>query len=150
MIAWGVATILAVRGVRVSWLHAPAILRAHASALMARARQWPPLARSAVVVLTTALLPCGWLYAFVAVAAGTASPARGALAMAVFWTGTLPVMLSLGAGLQRLAGPLRARLPVVTAATVVVLGLLTISGRLQVQTTAGGAVPAARTGHQHP
>lgn len=72
--------------------------------------------------------------------------------MAVFWTGTLPVMLSLGAGLQRLTGPLRARLPVVTAATVVVLGLLTISGRLQVHAAAstGEAVPAARTGHQHP
>jgi sulfite exporter TauE/SafE len=51
--------------------------------------------------------------------------------MVVFWTGSLPVMVTVGYGLQRLAGPLRARLPIVTAATVVVIGLFTIAGRLQ-------------------
>jgi hypothetical protein len=40
-------------------------------------------------------------------------------------------MVTVGYGLQRLAGPLRARLPIVTAATVVVIGLFTIAGRLQ-------------------
>jgi sulfite exporter TauE/SafE len=119
---------------------------------MSRARAWPPIARSGAVGLATALLPCGWLYAFVAVAAGTGSPIRGALAMTLFWSGTLPVMLTLGAGLQRMAGPLRARLPVVTAAVVVVLGLLTIGGRLQGRDASpvAGAIPGAHGGHQQP
>jgi sulfite exporter TauE/SafE len=79
----------------------------------------------------TSLLPCGWLYAFVAAAAGTASPLRATAVMGLFWLGTLPVIASLGIGLQRLAGPLRARLPLVTAAVVIVIGVATVAGRLQ-------------------
>jgi sulfite exporter TauE/SafE len=152
MVAWGLGTIATWRGVRMTWLHAPAFLRIPVMAAMSRARAWPPLARSAAVGLATALLPCGWLYAFVAVAAGTGSPIRGAIAMALFWSGTLPIMLSLGVGLQRITGPLRARLPVVTAVVVVALGLLTIGGRLESRTVpaVAGARSGAHAGHQQP
>ena len=53
----------------------------------------------------------------------------GAVVMATFWLGTLPVMMSLGLVAQRGFGPLRARLPALTAAALVVLGLLTITGK---------------------
>lgn len=131
MVLWGGAVLLALRGVRLPLLRAPAALLRAVNAVVARVRSWPPAARAGVTGLMTALLPCGWLYAFVATAAGTGSPVRAALVMAVFWAGTLPVMLSLGLGLQRLTGPLRARLPAVTATVVVVLGLLSIAGRLR-------------------
>lgn len=62
--------------------------------------------RALVIGLLTALLPCGWLYAFALVAAGTAHPVYGGLVMAVFWVGTVPVLAIVGLG----AGSLRAKL----------------------------------------
>ncbi len=41
-------------------------------------------------------LPCGLLYMALAVAAGTLRPALGAFAMAAFWLGTTPSLLTLG------------------------------------------------------
>lgn len=146
MVAWGVSTILAVRGVRVPWLHAPPALQRQVSAALARFRAQGPVLRGAAMGLLTGFLPCGWLYAFVAAAGGTGSPLRGAAVMALFWAGTLPVLASLGLGLQRLAGPLRARLPIVTAAAVVAIGLLSITGRLRPHPMRGPAAPA-RTSH---
>jgi sulfite exporter TauE/SafE len=69
------------------------------------------------------------LWAFVAAAGATGDALAGALAMAVFWSGTLPVMASLGAGVQALAGPLRRHLPKVTAATLILVGAVTIAAR---------------------
>jgi hypothetical protein len=129
MIAWGVSTIAAASGVRVAFLHAPRWLAPAVSRLLTSVRGRHAIVRAGVTGLATALLPCGWLYVFVAAAAGSGTPLRGAATMLVFWSGTLPVMLSLGLGLQRLTGSLRARLPIVTAIGVVLIGLFTIAGR---------------------
>ncbi|MBI5865449.1 MAG: sulfite exporter TauE/SafE family protein [Planctomycetes bacterium] len=88
---------------------------------------WP---RAGAFGLLTTLLPCGWLYAFVITASGTGSPALAALTMAVFWVGTLPVLVTLGAGLQALTGSLRRRIPLITSLALIVVGLLTVFGRL--------------------
>lgn len=90
----------------------------------------PPLHRAAAIGLLTTLLPCGWLYAFVITAAGTGHPGWGAATMAVFWTGTLPVMIGLGVGLQTLTGRLRRHLPIATSLLIVAVGLWTMVGRL--------------------
>lgn len=90
----------------------------------------PPVRRSWAVGLLTAFLPCGWLYAFAITAAGTASPLWGALVLVSFWLGTLPMMVTVGAGLQALTGPLRARLPLITSIIVVAVGLMTVLGRV--------------------
>ncbi|HUJ61254.1 MAG TPA: sulfite exporter TauE/SafE family protein, partial [Kofleriaceae bacterium] len=80
--------------------------------------------------LIAGLLPCGWLWAFVITAAGTGGAASGALVMLAFWLGTVPMVLLLS-----LAGPvfarLRARLPVITAVTLLALGLGTLAFRWQ-------------------
>jgi uncharacterized protein len=130
MVLWGLDTILAIRGVR-SRLHAPAAMQRLLGQVTHKVGGMPAPGRAFVTGASTALLPCGWLYAFVAAAGATASPARAALAMFVFWTGTLPVMAAMGLGLQRAAGPLRRSLPILTAAVVVAIGLLTIAGRMQ-------------------
>lgn len=88
-----------------------------------------PTRRALVIGLLTTLLPCGWLYAFAITAAGTASPLWGGVTMAAFWLGTLPVMVSLGACVQKITGVVGARLPVITAAVVIVVGLWTLVGR---------------------
>ena len=74
-------------------------------------------------------LPCGLVYAALATAVGTGSPARGALAMAAFGVGTLPALLLMGT----LAGALSrfARRPWVKRAAGVAIagfGLVNIAG----------------------
>jgi sulfite exporter TauE/SafE len=145
---WGVRSLLEVLGVRVPRLGAPAGLRSLAARGIGAVAAAPPLLRALVVGLATGLLPCGWLYVFLATAAGTGSALGGAVLMAVFWAGTLPAMLSLGLGLQALAGPLRRHLPVACAIAMIVVGLLAIGGRLS--SVDPGAGPATHQRHgQH-
>lgn len=86
-------------------------------------------ARSFQIGALTALLPCGWLWAFVTVAAGSGSVARGSLVLATFWLGTLPMLVGVLAGARRLlaARPKFARVAV--ALVLVLSGALAISGR---------------------
>ena len=127
VVAFGVVGILTTLG----WRLWPAGRGLHrlASSIAQRGRELPPIRRAALLGLVTALLPCGWLYAFVAAAGSTGQPGRGALAMGVFWIGTVPAVAAAGAFVARLAGPLRARLPLVSAATLIVFGLATALAR---------------------
>ena len=131
MIAWGGGTLLAAAGVRLPQVPAPAAARRWLVGALHAAREQPAAARALVVGLVTTLIPCGWLYAFVAVAGGTGRPLAGALVMALFWLGTLPVMAGLGLLAQSALGPLRRRLPLVTAGLLVVAGLLTVAGKFR-------------------
>ena len=129
LVAFGAAAILRLAGVRVpafpgaqilsSWLQ-----RGHEAAL-----RRPPILRSLAVGLLTGLLPCGWLYAFVLAAAGTGDALRGALVLAAFWLGTLPVLAAVGGGARAIAGRFGIRLQLAAAALVIALGLLSIAGR---------------------
>ena len=104
--------------------------------------------RALTIGLLTTFLPCGWLYAFVVVAAGSGSPTSGALIMAAFWAGTVPVLLSLGVGVRSLSALLGSRLPAVTAVALVAVGLVTLSGRMSLSAetlTATVAADAAKT-----
>jgi len=82
-----------------------------------------PVIRSAVVGGCTALLPCGFLHAFLVVAAGTGHALRGGLVMAAFWLGTLPAVVGLGVGVSTLLGPLRRHASVVGGLLLVFFGL---------------------------
>lgn len=141
IVFFGVAAVLRVWGVRVPSGAVPSRLRTLALVAHRRASLLRPSPRAFATGLLTTLLPCGWLYAFAITAAGTGSPSAGALVMAAFWTGTLPVMLSLGVGLQRLAGPLRTRMPAITALLLVLVGIYTIFGRLSIP-------PVSRDAHR--
>lgn len=81
----------------------------------------PPARRALGLGLLNALLPCGWLWAFVALAASTGHPLAGAATMLVFWLGTLPALLGASALAAPLLRRMRPRWPLVTAALV--LGL---------------------------
>jgi sulfite exporter TauE/SafE len=147
MIMWGVVTLLAQRGVALPRLAPLAPAQRWMAARLRDVRDFPPVARALTVGLLTTLLPCGWLYAFVVTAAGTGT-VRGALTlMTVFWAGTLPMMLALGVGVRRLAGPLRTKLPTVSAIAIVAVGILSLTGRVRLDPTkvamhARHAVPA--------
>jgi len=143
MVAWGASALLAQRGVRLPGSGLAGSLRSPLGAILARVRGQSPARRAAATGLLTTLLPCGWLYAFVAAAAGTGSVPKALIVMTAFWAGTVPALLAVGVGAQRLAGPLRSRLPAITAAVVVIIGLLSIAGRLKLDVAALAARPAA-------
>lgn len=130
MVAFGGIAVLRHFGVRIARVPLPSALVRLAKAGHERAFELPPLARAGAVGLLTTLLPCGWLYAFVVIAAGTASPLSGLMVMAAFWLGTLPMMATLGFGVQALAGPLRAKLPLITSLVLVGAGVWTLLGRM--------------------
>ncbi|MBL0922801.1 MAG: sulfite exporter TauE/SafE family protein [Phycisphaerales bacterium] len=102
MVGFGVATLLRLRGVRVGRLRLPRAMTRALEKGHRAASSRPPVVRAALIGLLTTLLPCGWLYAFVITAAGAGDAALGALTMAVFWAGTLPALVAVGGGGERL------------------------------------------------
>ncbi|MBX3384980.1 MAG: sulfite exporter TauE/SafE family protein [Phycisphaeraceae bacterium] len=89
-----------------------------------------PTVRAAAIGALSGLLPCGWLWAFVLVAAATANPAAGAAVMAAFWLGTVPAVAGAAMGLRLLAWPVRRHAPLLSAVVMLVIGLLAVSGRV--------------------
>lgn len=132
MVGFGVMTLLRIRGVRIRLDPIPRRFRTLIESAQQRAFELPPTTRALTVGLMTTLLPCGWLYAFVFTSAGTGHPGLGGVSMAAFWAGTLPVMASLGVGLQALTGPLRRRLPLLTSISLVAIGLYMVVARVSV------------------
>ncbi|MFK7759821.1 MAG: sulfite exporter TauE/SafE family protein [Phycisphaerales bacterium] len=131
MIAFGLMALARIRGLRIKHVRAPKFMQRAVERGQRFAFTLSPFKRAMMIGLLTTLLPCGWLYAFAFTAAGTGSPVWGGLTMSVFWLGTLPVMASLGAGIQLLAGPLHAKIPAISASAVVLVGAFTAMGRLQ-------------------
>ncbi len=130
MVIWGGYSVVAAAGGRVRAVVVPQSWRRAMGSALLRVRAQPPVVRAAMTGLATTLLPCGWLYAFVVTASATGSAAGGATVMAFFWLGTLPVMLAAGLGARRFMGAFGARLPIISGAAVMVLGVLAIVGRL--------------------
>ncbi len=91
MIAWGGATVATSLGLRLPGSVAPAGFRRLLARALGLLHDRPPAQRALTIGLLTTLLPCGWLYVFVAAAAGTGSPLDGALVMTAFWAGTVPM-----------------------------------------------------------
>ena len=126
---WGLHAFLSARGVGVPRLDAPSPLKRALAFVMRKFGGRPPMARALILGLGSALLPCGWLYAFVVTAAGTGSAWRGAAVMAVFFTGTLPAMLAFGEAVRALTGPMRRHVPATCAIVLMIVGLWTVFGR---------------------
>jgi sulfite exporter TauE/SafE len=132
LVVFGLVTLVRVHGFRVP---APALPRAVRDLFVRGQRVaagWSPVRRGAAAGLLTALLPCGWLYAFVIAAAGTASPLAGSAVMAAFWAGTLPLLAGVGAGARRLLGPIGRRSPALASLILIGAGLFVLCARLDV------------------
>lgn len=97
--------------------------------------------RAWFIGVLTGFLPCGWLWAFVVSAAGTASPIAGAAVMSVFWLGTVPAMTSVLAIGGPLLGAIRRRLPVISALLLIGLGLMTLAMRWRDAGSTGVSTP---------
>ncbi len=93
------------------------------------ARQQSPLVRASAIGLLTAILPCGWLLAFVIVAAGTAQPLAGGLVMAVFALGSIPALTGLALSMTLLVGKFRRAIPWCSAILITFVGAVTLVER---------------------
>jgi sulfite exporter TauE/SafE len=109
------------------------------SALLARFRTQPAVVRALVLGLSTTLVPCGWLYAFVAFAAATGSALGGAWLMSAFWLGSLPVLLGLGVSVQAISRRFARYLPRVRSLAILGVGAATLLTRLQLPAFAAAA-----------
>lgn len=145
LVLWGLASLVAALGVRVPALDVPPALAARVARAVRAVQERPPVVRGLTIGALSAALPCGWLYAFVATSAAAGGALAGAAVMAAFWFGTVPMMMAVGLGAQRLLGPFRRRLPLLTAAVLVVLGIFTVAGRFHAPTVQ----PLASNEHQH-
>lgn len=105
------------------------------------------LARAAGAGFLWGMLPCGLVYAAVALAASSGSAAAGAAVMAAFWLGTLPALLAAGALARRLAS-FRTRPAVRRVFGVLVLGAAILALVLPLQHGGDGG-PAHEHGHAH-
>lgn len=128
--AWGALSLLECLGVAGTPALPSRWLRAPLTGAVAGIARREGLARPAAIGLATGLMPCGWLYAFVGAAAGTASPLAGAGLMVCFWAGTVPAMVGVGLGLRPLAWPARRYAPAAAAVAMVGMGLLTVMARV--------------------
>lgn len=125
----GVALLMSAGGFDAGRAGLPAWLRAAVSGVHRAAAAMPPVRRAAVIGLATPLLPCGWLWAFALVAAGTGSAAWGAAVMLAFWAGTVPVLATVGAGIAALGGTRRRALAAIAGIAMVAVGIHTAAMR---------------------
>lgn len=101
--------------------------------LLVRARpaifRLPLPARGMLTGLLTAFLPCGWLYLFALVSAGTGNVWTGSLVMVAFWLGTVPALIALVASTQALAFRFKKIVPIGMALLLMLAGGYTLAGR---------------------
>ena len=148
-VIWASALIATSLGARLPHFGAPIWVREQFGGALLALREQPASVRAGAMGLLTTLLPCGWLYTFVVTAGGTGSAISGAAVMLVFWAGTIPMLLSVGLGAQRIAKPIARHLPVASAILVFALGALSIAGKLRqmgAHDMAGHSIHAAHVG----
>jgi uncharacterized protein len=127
-----------------AWL-APRIAAAHRSL----SRLSPPTRGLGIGMLTT-LLPCGWLWTFVLLAAASASVLSGTLIMAVFWAGSVPILSGVALGVRSLLGPLQRHAPRLASIVLIAAGVFTLTHRGRLDPTAIFAVQASPDLNQTP
>lgn len=86
--------------------------------------------RAFLVGLFSTMLPCGWLYGYVTLAAATGSPLLGALSMLAFWIGTVPMMLTIGVLSRSVGSRLYRFFPIITSVLFIAAGIYSILGHL--------------------
>lgn len=132
MVAWALNAIAATRGHALAVGSAPLVWqRALGGALRAVGAQ-PPVVRAGLTGVLQSLLPCGWLFVFVASAGGTGSVPSAMTTMALFWIGTVPALVTVAVGARRLLAPLGQWMPRAQAFVVLAMGVLSMVGRLGV------------------
>ena len=80
--------------------------------------------------LISIFLPCGLLYGLVLGGIALQHPFMALFSMFFFWLGTLPSMILAPHVLQKILSPLKSKIPKTYGATLIIIGLLTVSFRV--------------------
>ena len=120
---FGLATVLRTLGVGVPSAGVPRPLVVAAQRVHVWTLRLPSKHRGVPIGLATPLLPCGWLYAFAAIAAASASPWLGALIMGAFWLGTVPAVVLASNGARLAFARLGRGAPVVAGLAMIAVGV---------------------------
>ncbi|HMV32637.1 MAG TPA: sulfite exporter TauE/SafE family protein [Gemmatimonadales bacterium] len=118
----------------------PRIIPLRLTAAGSRAARTPGLGAQFVFGVVNGFLPCGMVYAALALAVAATHPLPGALAMLAFGLGTVPALSIAAYGVQRVLLGSRWRRRVFAGVTLA-LGLWTIWNR--------ATMPTGSTAHQH-
>lgn len=120
LIVWGLASLKGLDGranpwfltprFSTPWLNRPALTKIGADS------------SSLILGLCSGLLPCGWLYTYVTVAAGAGTALEGAAIMFFFWIGTLPILITVGSLSRFIATPLKKYTPIIASVMIVLAG----------------------------
>lgn len=143
---FGVLAIARAFGARIPSAGVPRPLVVLAQRVHARTMRLPAAWRGVPLGLATPLLPCGWLYAFAAIAAASAAPLTGALVMAAFWLGTVPALVVAATGARVLVSRLGRAAPVVAGLAMIAVGLHAALARSSLAEAALSEVRAVRVG----
>jgi len=119
----GVIAIARAVGLRVPAASVPMPMVRMAQRVHAATIRLPPNARGLPLGLATPLLPCGWLYAFAAIAAASASLVLGVMVMAAFWLGTVPAVVIASNGARIAFARLGRAAPIVAGIAMIAVGL---------------------------
>ncbi|MDJ0835140.1 MAG: sulfite exporter TauE/SafE family protein [Acidobacteriota bacterium] len=84
---------------------------------------------AALIGLLSALLPCGYLYGFVALALAAGGPLPGMATMVGVWLGTLPALLGAAYLARTCSRRFLNKLSGLTPAVLILLGILAILGK---------------------
>lgn len=136
----GLLAMLRVMGVRLQRKLPQLRLPSGLTRALSRSRNRAPWVRASILGGASALLPCGFLYAFAIAGAATGSPLGGALVTGALWLGTLPALLGFGILVSSLLGRVRRHIPLLSAVSVFALGVFTLSERLNVPALAAESV----------
>jgi sulfite exporter TauE/SafE len=121
----GVAMLMAHAAPRVGKACTPPVLQSLTTRIIRCSMLLDPVARAAILGVATPLLPCGWLWAFAIVAAGTASTLQGAVVMVAFWLGTVPILALIGTGVHALGTRHRQMVGALAGVAMIAVGLHT-------------------------
>jgi sulfite exporter TauE/SafE len=102
--------------------------------------------RSFLVGLASGLLPCGWLYSYVALAASQGSPITGLLIMFAFWLGTVPILTVIGLAFGKTIGKLGNYQPLIASVILILMGLWSLGIYFNVLPT---VMDHSHHNHQH-
>lgn len=86
----------------------------------------PQRSRSLLLGMVTTLLPCGWLYSFLAISAASADPIKGTIIMSLFWLGSLPAMFFTGLFAKLITVKLQKYIPKITAILIILAGFFSL------------------------
>lgn len=80
--------------------------------------------------LISIFLPCGLLYGVILGGVAVQHPLMALISMFFFWLGTIPSMITAPHILKKILNPLRSKLPKTYGATLIIIGVVTVSMRM--------------------